>query len=222
MKIRSYKLSRIVIVAAFVLTFAPWGYAQVIPQKPPQPNAVQFIDLDGDGINDTFQRGLGIQSDKRQRSAAGHPGKFPVGLQRPVMATGSKYQGSIDQAITQRYREMLNCQFGIMDQTGNGIPDAEARSSLKLFLNSSRQWKTLMLERLNNGQPPWIDANEDGIPDGQPPRYQWRHQPPHSHTSHGAQTDISQSLSPKLITAPAAVELIKPTATTGLSLPQAN
>jgi hypothetical protein len=142
-----------------------------------------FIDMDGDGINDGFQRGIGVRQGKGFGGMRGGPGAaggvrgFDGKGKFGHISVDTDGDGVADQIMVDldgdgegdtSLQEHLQARWQLMDQDGDGNPDPVTRDEIQQHLQAMREWQQSVMQRIQDGLPAFIDENEDGIPDDRP------------------------------------------------------
>lgn len=147
-----------------------------------------FIDRDGDGINDLMQSRLGLKFMERIRNRKAvwdqllTKGKIEEnfvdtnGDGKPDTAFHELMRSKMNELIDSDgdgtpdtpLREYMRKQFQTFDQDGDGIPDDLTPEQIRQHMEEMRQWHQEIMERIKQGLPPFIDENNDGIPDNMP------------------------------------------------------
>ena len=151
---------------------------------------IQFIDRDGDGINDMVQyswgltikvrytdnqtrkRGLGIN--KRSNGARiPYPdgeGLVNIPFTDVIASTIIKTEfSSIGAVMSNSLNEYLHEQYQSFDRNGDGIPDVTALADIQKYMYEMHIWRALIKENIRQGLAPYTDENGDRIPDHMPP-----------------------------------------------------
>lgn len=155
---------------------------------------IPFIDRDGDGINDLVQNGWGLRFLNRYKKrqelwdmlnveiVKGEDGKRMVDTDgdgegdiafRDFMAEQMErlIDTDGDGVPDKPLREYLGRRFQSFDGDGDGLPDEFTREKMKAFIDEMKEWRKHVRDRMNQGLPPFVDENGDGIPDNLPPGF---------------------------------------------------
>ena len=151
---------------------------------------IPFIDRDGDGINDLLQNGWGLRfvnrykkrralweqlnaavvmKDDGQLVDTDGDGKGDISFRDHLM---KKMEESIDtdgdgKADTP-LREHLRKRFQSFDDDGDGLPDELTPEDIRRYKQEMSEWQKQIRDRIFRGLPPFIDKNDDGVPDDLP------------------------------------------------------
>ena len=157
---------------------------------------IPFIDRDSDGINDLLQNGWGLRFVERYKKRQelweqlnveiirDEDGKkvdtdgdgvgdisFPDFMKQKMdELIDSDGDGEGDTPL----REYMGGRFKSFDQDGDGLPDNMSSEEVKGYMNEMKQWREEIRERVSNGESPFVDDDEDGVPDNLPKRFQRR------------------------------------------------
>lgn len=71
-------------------------------------------------------------------------------------------------------RDYIRQHNRTFDRNGDGVPDAATPEEIRQHMQEIKAWRQQIQERIKQGLPPFIDENNDGIPDNLPPHMQWR------------------------------------------------
>jgi len=165
--------------------------AQEAPQAPPVE--LPFIDRDSDGINDMVQNGWGFRFLERykKRQLIWEQLKGEVLPEKPTQPdAGQEREQKMADFLQQKMNEMIDTdndgvadtplgeymgrQFQAIDKDGDGLPDDISKEQMREHMKKMRDWRNEVWQRINDGRPPFIDANRDGIPDNLPDGFGWR------------------------------------------------
>ena len=189
------------IVTVLVIFGLMWIHSDIFAQEDPEirqdppEEEIPFIDRDGDGVNDLLQHGWGLRFLMRRRMME----ELKQNNQNNRNQNGSilidtDNDGVPDTPFREYMREKMNelidtdndgvpdrplgehirKQYGTFDRDGDGIPDIATPEEVREYLYATKTWRNQMLERIEQGLPPFVDEDGDGIPDNLPMRLRWQ------------------------------------------------
>ena len=135
-----------------------------------------FIDRDGDGINDVFQRGLGLRMGRKGRGR-GADGTGPGRAGGVRIGVDTDGDGVVDQIMIDTdgdgvgdisLKDHLAQRMELLDRDGDGNPDPLSREELQAHIDAMREWRQSVHEHIDQGLTPFVDEDGDGVPDGRP------------------------------------------------------
>jgi|GEM_PF-1996828 len=160
---------------------------------------IPFIDRDGDGINDLLQNGWGLRFLKRyqKRQLVWEQLNVEIIRSEDGLMVDTNGDGKGDVAfhdfMKQKMDELIDTdgdgkpdtplkdylgrRFKAYDKNGDGLPDDFNREEMKNFMKQMREWRQSIHDRIRQGLPPFIDQNNDGVPDNLPEAFFWRGHP---------------------------------------------
>ena len=170
--------------AAMILLGLIWVNTALFAQDPDPTDPVDdhpnlrdhFIDRDGDGINDVFQRGLGLRMGRMGRGR-GADGTGPGRVGGVRIGVDTDGDGVVDQIMIDTdgdgvgdisLKDHLAQRMELLDRDGDGHPDPLSREELQAHIDAMREWRQSVHERIDQGLTPFVDEDGDGVPDGRP------------------------------------------------------
>ena len=167
----------------------------VTKQEPPKEE-IPFIDRDGDGVNDLLQYGWGLRflmrrrimeelKQNNQNNNGNRQGQILIDTDNdgvPDTPFREYMQGKMNELIDtdndgipdRPLGEHIRKQYGTFDRDGDGIPYIATAEEVREYLFATKAWRDQILERIEQGLPPFVDEDGDGIPDNLPMRLRWQ------------------------------------------------
>jgi len=166
-----------------------------IKQDPPEEE-IPFIDRDGDGVNDLLQYGWGLRflmrrrmmeelKQNNQNSNRNRQGQVLIDTdddgvpdtpfreymrERMKGLVDTDNDGEPDTPLGEHIRK----RYGTFDRDGDGVPDIATADEVREYLQETAMFQKKMMDRIEEGLPPFVDEDGDGIPDDLPMRLRWQ------------------------------------------------